>query len=505
MMTLDTALTSATSGLAAINRQLAVVSQNVSNASTPGYAQEVVSLSSLTAAGDGMGVRVGPTTLQISQQLQSSVLAQNAVVGNLQTTQTALSAIDAVQGTPGAGTDLASLLGDVTNAFSTLSTDPSNTTYQSQVVSSAQTLAQGINTLAQAYGTQRQASQDDLVSDVASLNQALQQIGQLNTQIQQLQANGVDTADLQNQRNAAMATASQYLAINFVPQSDGTVLAVSNGAVIPLTGSTGPFSVASAQLGPNAAYPASAPAVMLNGQDVTTQIGGGSIGADITLRDQTLPTFQAELDEFSETLASRFQAQGLTLFSNASGTVPTASAPPVQQNYVGFANTIQVNPAVTQTPSLVRDGTQSVTIGGVTYNPNPAGGPAGFSDLINRILTYATGSQVASGIAQPAPATSGLGPTGTLTAPFTAPTTLSAFASTLVAAQSQQSSSTQTQLSTEQAVQTTLQTKLADSSSVSIDTEMSTMIQLQNAYGANAKIITTAQSMFTTLLQAVTP
>jgi flagellar hook-associated protein 1 FlgK len=38
---------------------------------------------------------------------------------------------------------------------------------------------------------------------------------------------------------------------------------------------------------------------------------------------------------------------------------------------------------------------------------------------------------------------------------------------------------------------------------VNIDTEMSNMIQLQNAYGANAKVISTVQAMWTQLLQAV--
>jgi flagellar hook-associated protein 1 FlgK len=38
---------------------------------------------------------------------------------------------------------------------------------------------------------------------------------------------------------------------------------------------------------------------------------------------------------------------------------------------------------------------------------------------------------------------------------------------------------------------------------VSVDTELSNMIVLQNAYGANAKIISSAQTMFNTLLGAV--
>ena len=55
-------------------------------------------------------------------------MQQNAVVSNGQTTQTALQAIDSVLGTPGAGTDLGSLLGNLQNSFSTLLTDPGSQT-----------------------------------------------------------------------------------------------------------------------------------------------------------------------------------------------------------------------------------------------------------------------------------------------------------------------------------------------------------------------------------------
>ncbi len=52
-------------------------------------------------------------------------------------------------------------------------------------------------------------------------------------------------------------------------------------------------------------------------------------------------------------------------------------------------------------------------------------------------------------------------------------------------------------------MQTTLASKLSAQSGVNMDTEMSHMIQLQNAYGANAKIISAVQAMWTQLLQSV--
>ena len=100
-MNLDGALSIAAGGLANVNRQMAVVSQNVANASTPGYAAEVSTQQSLTADGEGLGVHSGPAIRNIDTALQAELFSQNATVAGLQTRQNALQAIDAVQGTPG--------------------------------------------------------------------------------------------------------------------------------------------------------------------------------------------------------------------------------------------------------------------------------------------------------------------------------------------------------------------------------------------------------------------
>jgi flagellar hook-associated protein 1 len=49
-----------------------------------------------------------------------------------------------------------------------------------------------------------------------------------------------------------------------------------------------------------------------------------------------------------------------------------------------------------------------------------------------------------------------------------------------------------------------LQQRFSDQSGVNIDNEMSNLIELQNAYGANARVMTTIQQMISTLLQVGT-
>jgi flagellar hook-associated protein 1 len=514
-MSLSSALSIASGGLANINAQFALISQNVANASTPGYAVEVGNQQNVTADGVALGVQTAPATLQIDQALQASVTQQNAIVSNTQTTQTALSAIDRVLGTPGSGSDIGSLLGNLQDSFSTLLTDPSNQTQQSAVVSSATTLAQGINSLSATYSAQRQAAQNDLESAVNTLNSTLATIGQLSDQIVALKPSGQGTADLENQRNAAVQTLSQLINVNTAEQPDGDMTVfTSSGLSLPTRSTSGPFSLPDASTPTGSYYPGGGiPGITLGGQDVTSQMVGGRIGADITLRDTTLPTDQAELDEFAYGVSSRFASQGLSLFTDPLGNVPSGGGTPAQAGYVGFAATIQVNPAVTADPSLVRDGNIAIagsTTGAAAFTPNPQAGangtpagPGGFTTLINNILNYTFGTQAQAGVTQPSLNTNGLGASGNLTAPFSAGSALSDYATNLVSSQAEQSANTTSNLTTEQALQTSLNAKVSAVSGVNMDTEMSLMLNLQNAYGANARIISSVQAMFTDIMQAV--
>ncbi len=125
-----------------------------------GYAEETEGSTAVTAGGAGMGVRSGPATAVVDSQVQATLLTQDAIVAGQTVTQAALSAINATQGTTGAGDDLASQLGALQDAFTALSASPSSTGQQLQVISAASTLAGGINQMADAYQTGIQSAQD---------------------------------------------------------------------------------------------------------------------------------------------------------------------------------------------------------------------------------------------------------------------------------------------------------------------------------------------------------
>ncbi len=507
-MSLGAALSIATSGLQNINARLGVVSNNVANAGTADYSVETGNQQSLVAGAQPLGVQTEATTRAINLAMQQAAFRQDTTVAGLTTTTASLQQLDALQGAPGKGSDLGSLLGNVQSAFTTLLGDPSSSAQQSAVVSAAGNLTGAINMLSNGYTQQRQAAQNDIVTQVSNMNSDLGRIGALSDQIVTAQVSGRSAASLENQRDAVVHSLSNIIGIKTLTQPNGDLLVTTaSGSQLPTRGIANPIQTTGATIGAGASYAAgSIPAIMLGGVDITNQLRGGALGADITLRDSTLPTFQGELDEFSYSLASQFSAQGLTLFSDPTGNVPAGGGAPVQSTYVGFASQIQVNPAVRAAPSLVRDGTQGIAgsaTGASAFTTNPAGGPAGFTTLINRVLDYSLGADAQSGVPQPASNISGLGPDGTLSAPYAAPPTLADNATAMISAQSAVSAAATGQLSSEQALQATLNANMQAVSGVNMDTEMSNMIELENSYGANARVISTVQSMFTQLLQVV--
>ncbi len=504
---LNGALGIAASGLANVSLGLAVVSQNVANASTPQYALEVADQTSLSAGGQDFGVRSGLVVRVTDPALQAEVAAQSSATAAAGVTGAALARLEPALGAVGSGADLGSQLTAVQSAFGALEIDPANAAQQGAVVAAAGDLARGINTLSAAYTAARQGAQDGISAGVAQLNTALGTLGGLSRQIVQQKGLGLSTAGLENQRAQAEATITGLVSVRFLDQPNGDVTVLTTGGAALPTDGTPALSAPATTMAPQDSYPGGGiGGIMLGGTDITAQLTGGTLGANIALRDTTLPTYQGGLDAFAQSLSSRFAAQGLSLFTDVAGNVPTSTGPAPQSGFVGYAATIQVNPAVSAAPSLVRDGTQAVAgspTGASAFTPNPTGLP-GFTTLITRVLTFALGAEVQSGVPQAPVATSGLGPGGTLSSGYTPQATLDGAARALTTAGAADSARATTQAGDAQAVQTALQGKLTGSTGVDMDTELGQMVVLQNAFGANAKVISAVQAMFQETLAMVT-
>ena len=164
------------------------------------------------------------------------------------------------------------------------------------------------------------------------------------------------------------------------------------------------------------------------------------------------------------------------------GTTPyTGAITSSGSEMTGYAGRIVVNPALVTNPA-------NFTV--YSNSPATAAGDTTRSNFLYSQLTTASFTYSPS---------TGLGSTAQ---PFTG--TISGYLSQFVSQQANTASTATSLQQGQDVVVSTLQQKFNSVSGVSIDTEMSNLIALQNAYAANAHVMSVVQSMMQTLLQAQT-
>lgn len=146
----------------------------------------------------------------------------------------------------------------------------------------------------------------------------------------------------------------------------------------------------------------------------------------------------------------------------------------------GLAARISVNNGLIGDPSRV-----------VVYSTNPQT-PAGDTTRANLIL-----SQLSTASHSYSPQT-GLGTSG---APFTG--TLLNFAKQFISQQGEAANAAKQLADGQDVVLNTLQSKMDSTSGVNMDEEMAHLLSLQNAYSANARVMSSIKQMYDTLLQSM--
>ena len=520
-MDLSSSLSIATSGLHAIDYQLSVVSQNVANQSVSGYVSESATVVSRTPGGLRAGVVAGSTVLNVNKALQASLYNQNAKVAESDALSNSLSAITSIQGSTdtdtttstGSSNSLPDSLGNIQSTLTSLAATPLESSAQAAVISAAKTLTSNIHTLSDAYTAQRQTAQDNIVSTVSTVNSQLTQIGSLSAQIMSLKASGADSADLENQRLEAMNSLSSNLSVTFSESSKGDmVVRTEDGTELPtrpdqmgkpynsikLPTSTWPLSATNTTLSASTVYSSDTSTanpdlfISLDGTgDIKSHLTGGTLGANITLRDTTYPKMQAQLDSFSYTLINRFSKAGVSLFTNGSTSTPSSNHTGTTPNgLVGLSSALSVNSEYTADPSKLSSGKDTSTT---------KGDISAITNVLNE--TFGTSSADTTGpLAAPF---SGLGPDGSISLGFSGSQGILALATSLTSDQASVASEASNGFTYASSVQTTLQTAVSSVSGVNVNNEMAKVVALQNAYTANAKVISTVQTMFSALLNAI--
>lgn len=318
-MSLSSALSTAMAGLSANQAALSIVSSNVGNAQTPGYVTRT--LDQIEVAGSstdtGASVRAIGVNRQINLYLQSQLRTETSGGAYADQMSNVLAQLQSLYGTPGGTGTLETAYNNFTSALQALSANSGAQSARSLALTTAQSLAQQLNTTTQGVQQLRSNAEQDIGVSVTQANNDMAQIAKLNAQLQGLPANDNNAATLMDQRDNAINDLSKLMDIRVVTDSanQATVYTTSGLQLVGTQASLLSFSGqgtlnASSLWNSNPALSGAGGLTLTfaNGASVdliaTNSIGSGRIGADLKLRDNTLVQAQTQLDQMAATLAS---------------------------------------------------------------------------------------------------------------------------------------------------------------------------------------------------------
>lgn len=311
-------LATSVSGLLAFQQALDVTSNNIANVETPGYSAETANLAEapgqFTGAGYiGGGVDVASVTRAYNQQLAQQANTSQSSYSSYHTLATQAQQIDNMLSASSTG--LSASLQSFVNALQTVSTSPTSTSARQALLSQGQALAQQLqsyNAQIGQYATQLEAQ---VGTDVTQINSLAGNIASLNQQIAAGSTSGQTPNQMLDQLDNLVNQLSQYVSVQTVTQSNGTVnVFIGSGQALVSGGNAAQLTTL-----PSAYDPTKLDVGLKTSSGITNltrQMTGGELGGLLSARSQILDPTQNQLGQISvavATLVNEQQQCGMTL------------------------------------------------------------------------------------------------------------------------------------------------------------------------------------------------
>jgi flagellar hook-associated protein 1 FlgK len=385
-------LDSALSGLRMAQQQLGVISANISNVQTDGYTRKILPQSTRTIEGVSIGVKPDTIIRKVDYSLVRDMWDQIAQTSALDIKATYLGRIQDFHGPSQSETSFAAEISQLKDSFSALSDEPENIYLQNAVIQQADVFSRKMNDFSEMIQELRNDADEQMVQGVTRVNSLLEQIAEQNQQVLINQNKGLGSAENEDLRDKAVKELAQYIDITFFTRGDGAMVVQTKSGVQLADELPSTLWMEGTTLGTDKYYPTSASGIFLGGDpdendasfDLIPYNIGGKLGALAELRDEILPSYQAQADELAYRTAQRFDNEGLALYTDENGQIPSDTAPtttplsPVE--YVGFSRTIQVNQNIIDDSTLLYNGTEGDTL------------QAGSNEVVRRIIEFAFGN-----------------------------------------------------------------------------------------------------------------
>ncbi|MEO8529659.1 MAG: flagellar hook-associated protein FlgK [Deltaproteobacteria bacterium] len=483
-MSISTSLNNAVSGLTVNAKRIELVSSNVANAKTQGYARREAEVVSAQLGGRGDGVRFVGVQRVLNPYVQNDMRFADGSAAGQDLRRTFLAGMTEILGSPDDASSLSGLMTRLESSLSEAAASPSSEARLSAVNASIKSITSFLNGASDQVQTERLRADDDIETQIGSLNTKLQQVADLNRDIRSFSGSGHDTSSLMDQRQLLIDDISQIVPVREIQRDNGQVALMTAGGLQLLDGRpvTIEFTSVSTITADMTVSSGGLFIPTVNGEPLVggipgPRLGGGTLEALFDLRDTLAPQAQARLDGFARELVDRFQAPGAdpTLATGDPGLFTDGGGPFDPLDEAGLAGRISINPLVdpAQGGALWR---VSAGVGAVTLTA--AGDATQLLNLGNVFLNSTV------------PATAAFGGTSRR---------LADLAGEVISRQSGDLANQETTLSYTQARADSLRARFLEDG-VDTDQEMRKLLEIEQAYAANAKVISTVDQLLQQLM-----
>jgi flagellar hook-associated protein 1 FlgK len=307
-MGLTPLLSIGTSALAAFQRALAVTGHNISNVNTPGYSRQETILTETDPQNGrpgqvGSGVQASEIRRSVDTFIEGQLVTSHERRGQFEASRNALLRVQPMFGDSN-GQGIAAGITEFFNAWQDVATNPSDPTARTVLLSRAGTVANRFNEQAVQLAAQRQALDGQVGQAVGEINQLTSRIAALNQAISQAEFSGQQANDLRDQRGRVVNELAELIDISTVEDGTGE-LAVFAGKGQILVDKYRTYTLSGAADPSNSGlltvqYDGGGGPVPLN-----SVIAGGRLKGLLDIRDGTLPSVRASLDQLASALVTQ--------------------------------------------------------------------------------------------------------------------------------------------------------------------------------------------------------
>ncbi|WP_163851535.1 flagellar hook-associated protein FlgK [Pseudooceanicola aestuarii] len=469
-MSLTSAMNAARSGLDYTSRWAQTSASNIANANNEGYARRGISVVT-TEMGEP---RVSETWRAVDASMDRLYRTEVARAARQDSVASGLQMYATVLGDPGAEDSIMGRFTELGTALSLLSVSPGDAALQQGVVTNAELLAGSLNRANSALGEARHSANLAIQTDLDSANATLSQLAELNRRIGLEPEQSDFRLSLEDQMSQALDALAPLM--DFTVQTDGSgrmTLFASGGA--PLLEGSDPQLLR---------FDAGSGTLMAGTRDITPGAEGargiseGSLTGGIELFNTVLPQMQDQLDQIAAGLITGFETADASLAAGEAGLFTDAGSALAVLHGTGLAGRIAVNAALVPEQGgavwRIRDGLSATT--------------AGASGDSTQVLAFA---QMLDGDMSFDPS-----------AGLTDTAALGDYIALMTASQQDTRARAETARDSFAAGADTIQATRMGFMGVNIDDELQQLLAIEQAYGANSRVLSVASEMIDTLLAA---